>query len=134
MAKQTLAFEIGTEEMPAFDLKLVTDNYSTLVAEQFKKIAIDHGDITVFSTPRRLIFIAEDVPTKSENIIQEFRGPSKEIAFDVAGSPTKAAIGFVRGKGLDVENLELRKECGKEYVYAVSHKDAQNSIELCPEL
>ena len=134
MTKKSLAFEIGTEEMPAFDLKMVTDNYSNLVAKQFENFGIEHGDIKVYSSPRRLIFIAEDVPSETESVTEEHKGPSKEIAYDEAGQPTKAAIGFARGKGLEVEDLELREVDGKEYIYAVSHKPAQNIIELCPEL
>ena len=50
----------------------------------------------------------------SAEISERHKGPSASIAYDADGNATKAAIGFARGKGLDVADLVV--EDG--YIYA----------------
>ena len=57
----TLAFEIGTEEIPAFDLHKATAQLEKLVPEALDAVRIPHGAVSVHTTPRRLIVLAEDV-------------------------------------------------------------------------
>ncbi|MBP3867363.1 MAG: glycine--tRNA ligase subunit beta, partial [Eggerthellaceae bacterium] len=134
MANKTLAFEIGTEELPAFDLHAATTKLGGLAQKALDGAKIPHGDIEVFSTPRRLIVIASDVPESTEASVEEFRGPSAKIAFDENGEPTKAAIGFARGKGVDPATLERRDENGVEYVYAVKETPSIDVASLLPDL
>ena len=49
----------------------------------------------------------------------EAMGPSKAVAFDQAGQPTKAAIGFAAGQGVPVESLQVRQTPRGEYLFAV---------------
>ena len=119
MANKTLAFEIGTEELPAFALHAATEKLPELVASLMDAAKISHAGIEAYSTPRRLIAIVHDVPEKTEASEETFRGPAAKIAFDAEGKPTKAALGFARGKGVDASALERRDENGVEYVYAV---------------
>ena len=134
MANKTLAFEIGTEELPAFDLHDATGKLGGLAAAALDGAKIPHGDISVYSTPRRLIVIVADVPEATEATVEEFRGPAAKIAFDENGEPTKAAIGFARGKGVDPASLERRDENGVEYVYAVKETPSVDVAALLPEL
>ena len=134
MANKTLAFEIGTEEMPAFDLHATTTKLGGLAAAALDGAKIPHGEIQVYTTPRRLIVIAADVPEATEASVEEFRGPAAKIAFDENGEPTKAAIGFARGKGIDPSALERRDENGTEYVYAVKETPSVDVASLLPEL
>lgn len=114
----TLVFEIGTEEIPAFDLHRATEQLKTLFPRALDALAIPHGDIAVCTTPRRLIMMASDVPDTTEAREEVFRGPSAQIAFDAQGNPTKAALGFARGKGVDASGLEVRAVNGVDYVFA----------------
>ena len=134
MANKTLAFEIGTEELPAFDLHATTGKLGGLAAAALDGAKIPHGDIAVYTTPRRLIVIVADVPEATEATVEEFRGPAAKIAFDENGEPTKAAIGFARGKGIDPSELERRDENGTEYVYAVKETPSVDVAALLPEL
>lgn len=131
---RTLAFEIGTEEIPAFDLKRATAQLEELVPAALDAVRIPHGDVAIYTSPRRLIAVVADVPAQTEALEEVFRGPAAKIAFDEAGEPTKAAIGFARGKGLSVEDLERRDENGTEYVYAVRSVPAQPVASLLPEV
>lgn len=126
MEKRTLAFEIGTEEIPAFDLAGAVKQLSTMVPSLLDDAAIPHGAVKIFSSPRRLIVIAEEIPEATEEKNEVFKGPSAKIAFDAEGNPTKAAQGFARGKGLDPSSLVV--EDG--YVYARTHTPSVNVASL----
>ncbi|WP_290073066.1 glycine--tRNA ligase subunit beta [Adlercreutzia caecimuris] len=130
----TLAFEIGTEEIPAFDLKRATEQLAELVPAALDAVRIPHGDVAVYTSPRRLIAVVADVAASTEALEEVFRGPAVAIAFDEAGRPTKAAEGFARGKGLSVDDLERRDENGTEYVYAVRQVPAQETAALLPSV
>lgn len=126
MEKRTLAFEIGTEEIPAFDLAGAVKQLSTMVPSLLDDAAIPHGAVKIFSSPRRLIVIAEEIPEATEEKNEVFKGPSAKIAFDTEGNPTKAAQGFARGKGVDPSSLVV--EDG--YVYARTHTPSVNVASL----
>lgn len=126
MEKCTLAFEIGTEEIPAFDLAGAVKQLSTMVPSLLDDAAIPHGAVKIFSSPRRLIVIAEEIPEATEEKNEVFKGPSAKIAFDAEGNPTKAAQGFARGKGVDPSSLVV--EDG--YVYARTHTPSVNVASL----
>lgn len=134
MANKMLTFEIGTEELPAFDLHAATEQLGGLARDAFAAANIPYGEIEVYSTPRRLIVTVTEVPEATEAFEEVFRGPSAKIAFDAEGNPTKAALGFARGKGVDASALERRDENGVEYVYAVRSVESRNVAELLPEL
>lgn len=132
MANRTLAFEIGTEELPAFDLHAATQKLGGIAAGALDAAGIAHGEVETYSTPRRLIVIAHDVPEQTAAVDEEFRGPSAKIAFDAEGNPTKAAQGFARGKGVDVADLERRDVDGVEYVFATRHIASREVAGLLP--
>lgn len=117
MAQQSLAFEIGTEEIPAFDLSNAVKQLHSLAPRLLDEAAIPHGETEVYSSPRRLIVVVKDIPEATEEKNEVFKGPSVKIAFDEQGNPTKAAQGFARGKGVDPADLVV--EDG--YVYAHTH-------------
>lgn len=117
MAQQSLAFEIGTEEIPAFDLSNAVKQLHSLAPRLLDETAIPHGETEVYSSPRRLIVVVKDIPEATEEKNEVFKGPSAKIAFDEQGNPTKAAQGFARGKGVDPADLVV--EDG--YVYAHTH-------------
>lgn len=134
MTSKTLAFEIGTEEIPAFDLQNATKQFPKLLIERLDDIGLSHGDIDCYTTPRRMIAIVADVAASTEALVEEHKGPSVKIAFDEEGNPTKAAEGFARGKGIDVGSLERREVDGVEYVFAVTSKPAMSATELLPSV
>lgn len=134
MANKTLAFEIGTEELPAFDLHAATTKLEGIFRAAFEAEGIPTGPVEVYTTPRRLAVVAYDVPEQTEATQEVFRGPSAKIAFDAEGNPTKAACGFARGKGVDPSELERRDENGTEYVYAVKNTPAREVAELLPSV
>ena len=130
MEQRTLAFEIGTEEIPAFDLANAVKQLNKLVPSLLDNAAIPHGEVGIYSSPRRLIVVAEGIPAATEEKNEVFKGPSAKIAFDEEGNPTKAAQGFARGKGIDASELVV--EDG--YVYARTSTPSVQVVTLLPSV
>lgn len=132
--KHTLAFEIGVEEIPAFDLDSANKQLEKMVPAAFTDARIPFDSVEIHSSPRRLIVVAYGVADATEALVEEYKGPAAKIAFDVDGNPTKAAIGFARGKGLTPENLERREVKGVEYVFATKNIPATPVADLLPDI
>lgn len=88
---------------------------------------IAHGAIRSFGTPRRLAVFVERVAKKQAPARQEVLGPSKAVAFDAQGNPTKAAEGFAKSQGLDAKSLEIRDTSKGQYVCAVKHQEGRRT-------
>ena len=132
--KHTLAFEIGVEEIPAFDLDSADKQLEKMVPAAFADARIPYDSIEIHSSPRRLIVMAYGVADATEALVEEYKGPAAKIAFDADGNPTKAAIGFARGKGLSPESLERREVNGTEYVFATKNIPATPVADLLPDV
>lgn len=132
--KHTLAFEIGVEEIPAFDLDSANKQLEKMVPATFADARIPYDSIEIHSSPRRLIVMAYGVADATEALVEEYKGPAAKIAFDADGNPTKAAIGFARGKGLSPESLERREVNGTEYVFATKNIPATPVADLLPDV
>lgn len=132
MTSSTLVFEIGTEEIPAFDLQNATKQLKGLATKIFDEARIPYKEIEIYTTPRRLIVKASEVAGETTGLLEEYKGPSASIAFDEKGNPTKAAEGFARGKGLTVDDLEKRELDGAEYLYAVKQIPSQKTTDVLP--
>ena len=132
--KHTLAFEIGVEEIPAFDLDSANKQLEKMGPAAFADARIPYDSIEIHSSPRRLIVMAYGVADATEALVEEYKGPAAKIAFDADGNPTKAAIGFARGKGLSPESLERREVNGTEYVFATKNIPATPVADLLPDV
>jgi len=115
MSKELL-LEIGTEEIPAAFLPKAIDDMKTMITREFSEIRIKHGNVSAMATPRRLCLCVEEVAEKQEDQILEKMGPARRVAFDEDGNPTKAALGFVRGQGIDISEVETIKTEKGEYI------------------
>ncbi|MBU8879425.1 glycine--tRNA ligase subunit beta [Bacillus sp. FJAT-29790] len=134
MAKRDLLLEIGLEEMPA---RFVTNSMNQLSEKvqawlQEKKISFEK--ITAFSSPRRLAVLVEGINEAQEDIHEEAKGPARKIALDENGGWTKAAIGFCRGQGVNVEDIFFKELNGVEYVHVKKFTKGQETKALLPEL
>ena len=113
MAKDLL-FEIGAEEIPAGFMPNILGQLKQLAETKLNDAHLPFESIATYGTPRRLALIVKGIADASAEISERHKGPSASIAYDADGNATKAAIGFARGKGLDVADLVV--EDG--YIYA----------------
>ncbi|WP_196603809.1 glycine--tRNA ligase subunit beta [Pectinatus haikarae] len=125
-----LLMEIGTEEIPAHFMPAILQQLKEKAEEKFTELHIDFSETKTYGTPRRLALLIKDLAKKQSDISTEHKGPSVKIAFDNDNNPTKAAIGFARGKNIDVNELTVRDG----YIYAVVHEHGSRTIDLLSEI
>ncbi|WP_314622236.1 glycine--tRNA ligase subunit beta, partial [uncultured Selenomonas sp.] len=100
-----LLLEIGTEEIPAHAMPGMLKELGENAKKALKELRLAHGAVRTLGTPRRLALIVEGLAEKQEDVAEEKRGPSVQVAFDADGKPTKAAQGFARGQGVQAKAL-----------------------------
>ncbi len=120
-----LLLEIGTEELP-YEFVAPTLRALQQAAEvMLKDLRIAYGSIRSIGTPRRLVLLVGQVARQQTAAVKETMGPSKAVAFDQAGQPTRAAIGFASGQGVAVEQLQARQTPKGEYLFAIKQERGQ---------
>ena len=101
-----LLFEIGTEEIPAGFLSKAVGDMEVIIKNSLTEKRIPFAGIKCIATPRRLVLYIAEVAPKQEDQTIEKMGPAKKAALDENGNPTKAALGFARGQGMEIADLE----------------------------
>ncbi len=136
MAEETadLLFEIGVEEVPADTVLPALGQLERLVAAGLSEQRLGHGEISIWGTPRRLAIIVRDVAAHQPDLAQEVKGPPASAAFDDQGEPTRAAQGFAAGRGLAVEDLEVRDTDRGSYVFAMVAEPGRDALEVLPQV
>ena len=133
-----LLLEIGVEELPyqviAPALTVLKGSAEQLLKEQ--RLAFQSA--RTLGTPRRLTLVVEGLATQQTSMVKEAMGPSKAVAFDQAGQPTRAAMGFAAGQGVAVHELQIRQTPKGEYLFAVKQEQGRSANlvlkELLPQL
>lgn len=129
-----LLLEIGVEELPyqfiAPALAVLKDSAEQLFKEQ--RLAFQSA--RTLGTPRRLTLVVEGLATQQTSMVKETMGPSKTVAFDPAGQPTRAATGFAAGQGVAVQDLEIRRIPKGEYLFAVKQEQGRPANVVLKEL
>ncbi len=129
-----LLFEIGVEEIPAPAVLPALSQLETLLEDGLGKARLEHGEIRTCGTPRRLTVIVPEVALSQDDLEEEVKGPPAAAAFDDDGNPTKAAEGFARGKGLSVDDLEVRETDNGTYVFGEVTEPGRDAVEVLPEI
>ena len=127
-----LLIEIGCEELPPKSLDVLRKLFFTGVTDGLQKcnIEFDRAGSRAFSTPRRLAVLIAAVATAQPDQVQERRGPSVEAAFDDAGNPTGAALGFARSLGLEVSDLGRLESDKGAWLHATVEQPGQSLEEV----
>lgn len=129
-----LLFEIGTEEIPAGFLSKAVVDMEEIIRKSLTEKRMAFDGIQCLATPRRLVLYIQDLAPKQEDQTVEKLGPAKKAAFDENGQPTKAAIGFARGQGVDVSQLETITTEKGEYLGARKTIAGQPTRDLLPDM
>lgn len=134
---KTFLLEVGLEDMPAGVVlntqKQLMDKTRTFLTEA----NLTFSEIIGYSSPRRFAVMVKELAEKQPDETLTVRGPAKKIAQDEEGNWTKAAIGFSKGQGGSVEDLIIKEEKGKPYVFIekfVPGKSAQEILEGMDEV
>ena len=133
-----LLLEIGVEELPYQFIVPALSSLREGARRFLAEARLSSGTIVTSGTPRRLVLVVEDLALHQTAVKKETMGPSKSVAFDSQGQPTKAAIGFAAGQGVPVASLEVRATPKGEYLFAVKEDAGRPAksvlVELLPQV
>jgi len=117
-----LLLEIGVEELPYQFIVPALTSLKDSAARLLNDQRLAFQSVRTMGTPRRLTIVVDGLAVKQTSMTKEAMGPSKAVAFDQTGQPTKAAIGFAAGQGVAVQDLQLRQTPKGEYLFAVKRE------------
>ena len=118
--------ELRSEEIPARMQKGARAELEKLFRRELDAAGVAVSEITVWSTPRRLALIARGLPTATEAVREEAKGPPE-------GAPDQAVDGFCRKNGVTRDQLEVRDVKGRNTYFAVIEKPGQATKDLLAE-
>lgn len=104
--------ELRSEEIPARMQAGARGELEKLFRRAMDAAGVAMGEVTVYSTPRRLALIARDLPTETQAVSEEAKGPP-------VGAPDQAVDGFCRKNNVTRDQLEVREVKGRETYFAV---------------
>jgi glycyl-tRNA synthetase beta chain len=133
MGKELL-LEIGTEEIPAAFLPKALGDMEEIIGTELAENRIGHGEVRTMGTPRRLFLAVDAVAERQDDQVIEKLGPARRVAFDEAGNPSKAALGFARGQCIDVNALEVATTEKGEYLCARKKISGEATEGLLPAI
>ncbi|MBF0321350.1 MAG: glycine--tRNA ligase subunit beta, partial [Magnetococcales bacterium] len=129
-----LLLEVGCEEIPARMLPDAINGLGERLAAALHQAGLTHGRIDCHGTPRRLMAGVEELAFQQPDCIEDRRGPAVEKAFDSAGKPTKAALGFARSCGLAMQQLARESTPKGEYLVARISQPGRPAREILVDL
>ncbi|WP_296174099.1 glycine--tRNA ligase subunit beta [Psychrobacter sp. UBA2769] len=130
----TILFELGCEELPPKSLKPLRDALQASVTEQLTEADITFDSIKAFAAPRRLAIQIQGISDKQPDRSEQKRGPAIKAAFDSDGNPTRAAMGFAKGLGIEASELITINTDKGDYVGYEQVIDGQATTELLPAI
>jgi glycyl-tRNA synthetase beta chain len=114
--------ELRSEEIPARMQAGARAELEKLFRAQLGAAGLEAGDLTIWSTPRRLALIAKGLPEATAAVSEELKGPR-------SSAPPQALEGFLRKTGLTQDQLEDRDGV----YFAVIDKPGRATAEVLAE-
>lgn len=114
--------ELRSEEIPARMQAGARADLERLFRAQLSAAGVALGELTVWSTPRRLALIARGLPLATEAVSEEVKGPK-------TSAPPQALEGFLRKTGLTQDQLTERDGI----YFAVSEKPGRATKDVLAE-
>ncbi len=129
-----LLLEIGLEEVPAKFMPPALAELKQMAETQLTEQRIGYDEVITYGTPRRIALVVKNIADKQQDLEEEAKGPAVKAAYDADGNPTKAALGFARGQGVDVADLYQKELNGGLYVFATKRAAGVSTAEVLPTL
>jgi glycyl-tRNA synthetase beta chain len=130
-----LLLEIGVEELPAAWLPELTRQMAEKLEARLAAMRLTPDvKVETFSTPRRLTACVGRMPERQEDFEETVTGPPVSTAFDAAGEPTPAAVGFARKQGVSFDAVERLENSKGKYLAVRKHHRGRSTVDVLPEL
>ncbi|MCZ8017280.1 glycine--tRNA ligase subunit beta [Novosphingobium sp.] len=114
--------ELRSEEIPARMQAGARADLEKLFRKEMEAAGVAVGEVTVWSTPRRLALIARGLPAATAAVSEEVKGPR-------VGAPPQALEGFLRKTGLSEDQLVERDGV----LFAITEKPGRATAEALAE-
>lgn len=124
--------ELGTEELPATFVTEAIIQWQRLIPAALAENSLTTESINVYGTPRRLAVLIEGLPVQQPDREEEIKGPPASTAFK-DGQPTKAAEGFAKKQGVELEALEIRPTDKGDFVFVLKQIPGRRTAEILAE-
>jgi len=134
MEGRDLVYEIGTEELPSSAVYSAIAQLQVSVPKALDDARLGYEEIRVVASPRRLAVLVSNLADKQTDATTTYKGPASQAAFDAEGKATPAALGFARGKGVDVGSLAVVEDDNGSYVYATVETIGADAAAVLPGL
>lgn len=125
-----LLYEIGVEEMPSRFVESTLGQLKDNLTRALTENRVGFSEIETYATPRRLVLVVRGLADRQADLEEEVKGPSKKIALAEDGSFTKAALGFMKGKGLSEKDVYFKDLDGTEYIYATLKETGEDTEKI----
>ena len=129
-----VVLEIGTEEIPAQYMENALKDLNRLAKKYLEESSINHKEIKVYGTPRRLILFIFHIKDKQEDIFQKIKGPAYSIAYNKDSQPQKPALKFAQSQGVNVGDLIVEDTKKGKYIFASKSIIGQPTINLLSQI
>ncbi|MCJ8281869.1 MAG: glycine--tRNA ligase subunit beta, partial [Rivularia sp. ALOHA_DT_140] len=124
--------EVGTEELPAGFLSGALSQWKQMIPASLKENFLDNQGVEIYGTPRRLAVLIKGLPEKQVDREEEVKGPPAKAAFK-DGNPTKAAEGFAKKQGVDINQLEVRPTDKGDFVFVNKSIQGRSTADILTE-
>ena len=118
MSGTEFLLEVRCEEIPARMLEPAMRELATRLFEELMALNLAPAEMETGFTLRRLILMLKGLPSRERDRDEEHVGPPVRAAFDAEGRPTRAAEGFARKCGVEVDALRRVETDKGEYLAA----------------
>lgn len=129
-----LLVEIGSEELPFDFIAPALASFKEYAERMLGESRLSYRRARTVGTPRRLVLVVEGLAPHQTATVKELIGPSKAVAFDHTGQPTKPAFGFAASQGVTVHDLQLRQTPKGEYLFAIRREEGRPARDVLTEL
>ena len=128
--KEDFLLELGVEELPSSYIAPALAQLERELKEALGEARLRFADSVTFATPRRLAVLVSELETRQADYKEEATGPPVAAAWDKDGQPTKALLGFARGKGVEVDQVRRVKTDKGEYVAVTLERKGRPAGEI----
>jgi glycyl-tRNA synthetase len=127
---QDTVFEIGTEELPPHVVQESVAAVRKAVEERLQNTRLAHGQVAVDGTPRRIAVRIADVEPAEPDAALLRKGPRWSAAYDAAGQPTAALMGFLRSQHAAESDVVKSSFSGADYASIQTQQVGRPAVEV----
>jgi glycyl-tRNA synthetase beta chain len=131
-ARADFLLEIGVEELPATYVIPALEALARDLAADLGDLRLRFRKLESYGAPRRLAVLVRGLRLRQSDAEEDALGPSVKVAYDEQGQPTKALLGFARGKGVELDAVRRVTNEKGEYVMARVRHLGQAALAVLP--